>query len=108
MGSITSNGQFTAAYPGTGNIVASVDTISASASLTVRGAAARRAAVNMEGAAGAAKELASAFEGLKIAIAASGLLEFAANLKRQLAGTLRELAKLPQETLRFATIIGAG
>lgn len=78
------------------------------------GTAADIAAAKMAGLKGATLEMTSAFEGLQIAIAESGLLEFASKLARGLAGVFRELTVLPPEILAFGTglsgivTIGAG
>lgn len=69
------------------------------------GTAAAIAKVQMEGFTGATKELVSAFEGLKIAIAGSGLLEFVASAVRALAGFTRALSSLPPEILVLTTAI---
>ncbi len=62
------------------------------------------AQVKMEGFTGATLELRSAFEGLTIAIAKSGVLEFAEKLTRKLSGLLRVVSILPKDFLA----LGAG
>lgn len=78
-----------------------------SKSLEKTGTAARIAAVQMEGYEGAAKELTSAFEGLKIAIATSGLLQFATKFARALASVIREAAKFSPALLGAFTAVAA-
>lgn len=70
------------------------------------GTAARIAAVQMEGFNGAMKRLKSAFEGLQIAIAASGFLDFATALVNKLAGFLTKLAEVNPKLLKFIIIVG--
>ena len=67
----------------------------------------RIAQVKMEGFTGATLELKSAFEGLTISIAKSGVLEFAENLTRRLAALLRVVSVLPKEFLALAAGIAA-
>lgn len=69
------------------------------------GTAERIANAQMEGFNGAMKELASAFEALKIAIAESGLIDWAADAVRSLSGFLQEMSKTNPEMLRFGTIV---
>jgi len=61
----------------------------------------------MEGLQGALKELRSAFEGLQIAIAEAGLLEFAADLVEKVTGLIRRVSDWNQTTLKTITIIGS-
>ena len=72
----------------------------------------RIARVKMEGFTGATLELTSAFEGLTIAIGKSGVLEFAEEIARKLAGMTRVLAELPPLVLgtaaAFAGLVTAG
>lgn len=70
------------------------------------GTAKRIADVQMKGFSGAMKELRSAFEALQIAIAESGLLEFATDMVKSLAGFIRELSQLNPMLLKWGTIIG--
>ncbi len=85
------------------------DELKASAGIT-----AEIAQVKMEGFTGAVLELRSAFEGLTISIAKSGVLEFAEELTRKLSGLLRVVSILPTEFLALAagmaavTFAGAG
>lgn len=60
-----------------------------------------------EGFNGMIKTLASAFEGVQLAIANSGLLELGTNLGNGLAESLRSLSKVNPELLKFGTIIAA-
>ncbi len=69
----------------------------------VGGTAQRIAEQQMEGLNGSLKELRSAFEELQLAIAKSGLLDFATNLAKKLTDFTRTLSSLNPETLRFAT-----
>ena len=71
------------------------------------GTAARIAAVQMEGFRGASLELSSAFEGLKIAIATSGLLQFATKFARGLANIIREVARFSPALLGAFALAGA-
>ena len=75
--------------------------------LNAGGTAAELAAVQMEGFNGKIAELRSAFEALQIAIANSGLLEFAGRLVARLTEFLLAVSKLNPETLKTITIIGA-
>ncbi len=69
------------------------------------GTTARIAAVQMEGFNGAIKRLISVFEGLQIAIADSGLLEFAKKLVEGLTGLLKIIASLPSEVLALGAVL---
>jgi len=70
------------------------------------GEASRQAAIRMEGAEGAMKGLASAFEGLQIAIGDSGLLQAVTELANWGADMLRWVAALNPEILKWATVLG--
>lgn len=63
------------------------------------------AKVQMEGFNGAIKELQSAFEGLQIAIADSGLLQWATDFVKAMAKWVQEMSSARPETLRMMTII---
>src|SRR5690606_18231414 len=63
------------------------------------------AAVQMEGFAGGMKALTSALEGLVLAIADSGLLEWATALAERVTDWLQRLAETNPEMLRLGTII---
>jgi TP901 family phage tail tape measure protein len=69
------------------------------------GTAERIADVQMEGAAGAILGLKSAFEGLQLAIADSGLLEWFSSMVHSLTGFIRSLSETSPAVLKFATII---
>lgn len=71
------------------------------------GTAARIAASQMEGFNGAMTRLKSAFEGLQIAIAESGLLDFATDLVTRLGDLVGRLAEVNPAILRF-TVVAAG
>src|SRR5690606_10932775 len=64
------------------------------------------AETQMEGFNGSLKALSSAFEGLMIAIAESGLLEFATDLVLGLTGIVQSLAETNPGLLKLATVIG--
>ena len=69
------------------------------------GTAAEISAVQMEGFNGAMRELSSAFEGLQIAIADSGFLEWAASAVNAVANWIQEVSKTSPELLKWGTII---
>lgn len=69
------------------------------------GAAERMAAVMNSGAPGAVEELSSAFEGLQIAIAESGALQFFTSVVKALKTFVDILASSSPETMRFVSII---
>lgn len=69
------------------------------------GTAERIAAVQMEGLRGAGREVASAFEGLQISIADSGLIDWATRGAKAIALFLRNLSNLNPEILRLGTVI---
>ena len=69
------------------------------------GAAQTVADANMKGLNGATKELVSALEGLAIAVAESGLIEFAADLTKRAAGLIQNLAKMNPQMLRWGVLI---
>lgn len=71
------------------------------------GTAERVAKVQMEGFNGAIKELQSAFEGLQIAIADSGLLKWATDFVKAMAKWVQQMSAARPETLRMMTIIAA-
>lgn len=71
------------------------------------GTAEEVAAAQMKGFNGAMRELKSAFEGLQLAIADSGLLETMTNLMKRLAEWTRNLAESNPQMLKWATIIAA-
>lgn len=68
------------------------------------GTAERVGAVQMEGFQGAMNELQSAFEGLQIAIADSGLLEFLTEMATKLANGIQYLSETNPQILKFGTI----
>lgn len=70
------------------------------------GTAERVAKTQMEGFKGMMLELESAFEGLMIAIADSGFLEWATNVARSFIGFLQRLSETNPELLKLATIVG--
>lgn len=63
------------------------------------------AKVQMEGFNGAIKELQSAFEGLQIAIADSGLLKWATDFVKAVAQWVQQMSAARPETLKMMTII---
>lgn len=69
------------------------------------GTAERISAVQMQGFEGAVKELRSAFEGLQIAIAESGLLETVTEVVKSVTEFVRNLSETSPELLRLGTII---
>lgn len=69
--------------------------------------AADQAAARMKGFNGAIKRLQSAFEGLQIAIAESGLLDIVTNFVTKISGYVSQLAAADKGTLRWATALGA-
>lgn len=78
------------------------------AHLKAAGGAAKAAAdVQMKGLNGQLKALRSAFEELQIAIAESGLLDFATKMVKKLADFVRNLAKLNPKFLKWASIIAS-
>lgn len=70
------------------------------------GTAERVAKTQMEGLKGMMHELESAFEGLMIAVADSGLLEWATNAALGFTNFLQRLSETNPELLKLATIIG--
>lgn len=70
------------------------------------GTAATISAAQMQGLNGSLKELRSAFEGLQIAIAESGLIDFVTDVVKGLADWTRRMAETNPETLRLMTAIG--
>lgn len=73
--------------------------------LTGTQAATDQAAANMKGFEGAMKELGSAVEGLAIAIADSGLLEWASGLVKQFTEVVRSVSTTSPELLRIGVVI---
>lgn len=71
------------------------------------GTAERIGNVQMEGFAGAIKQLKSAFESLKIAIGATGLLDFLTRLIEKTAGFFRKLADLDPMILQVGVAIAS-
>lgn len=69
--------------------------------------ATQQAETRMQGFNGAMKSLQSAFEGLQIAIANSGILEFATKLANGLTSLLRSISNLNPKLLQIITIMGA-
>jgi TP901 family phage tail tape measure protein len=69
------------------------------------GTAERIADVQMEGFNGAMRELTSAFEGLQIAIAESGLIEWATEAVNAIAAWVQEVSKTSPELLKWGTIV---
>ena len=69
------------------------------------GTAERIAKVQMEGLSGSMKAFTSALEAVAIAIADSGLLQWATDLVTALAGWFRELAKTNPEILKWGVVI---
>lgn len=70
-----------------------------------QGVAQQMADIRMEGAVGAAKELSSAFEGLMIAIAESGLLEAFTGVVQRLTAFVQSLTQTNPALLRTITIV---
>ncbi|WP_326698048.1 phage tail tape measure protein [Streptomyces sp. NBC_01754] len=70
------------------------------------GVAKEMADIRMEGFNGSIKGLKSAFEGLMIAIADSGLLEWAEKFATKLTGVISKLTQTDSSTLRLVTVIG--
>ncbi|MBE3637462.1 phage tail tape measure protein [Mangrovicoccus algicola] len=70
-----------------------------------RASATEQAEARMAGFNGALRKLASAFEALQLAIANSGLLEFATRMTDRLTGLVSWLSMLDPEILRFGTVI---
>ena len=75
------------------------------AKLTGTDAASVQAAANMKGFEGAMKALGSATEGLAIAIAESGILEWATGLVVAFTDIVREIGKTSPELLKIGTVI---
>lgn len=71
------------------------------------GEAARVGAINMQGYAGAADELSSAFEGLQLAAADAGLLQMATDTALGLTGMVSAIAELDPWILRFGMGLAA-
>lgn len=69
------------------------------------GTADRIGAVQMEGFNGAMRELTSAFEGLQLAIATSGLLEFFTGMVNGLSGIIQNLSQTNPALLKWGTIL---
>ncbi|ORE90190.1 phage protein [Stappia sp. 22II-S9-Z10] len=69
------------------------------------GTAERIATAQMQGFNGAMKELSSAFEGLKLAIADSGLLEFLTNSVKSLTQFVQRLGETNPALLKWGTIL---
>lgn len=69
------------------------------------GKAAELAAANLEGLNGELTKLKSAFEGLQIAIADAGLLDFATQLVTGIGGLVSTISALNPELLKTATIV---
>src|SRR5690606_20192109 len=69
------------------------------------GTAAEISAVQMEGFNGAMRELTSAFEGLQLAIADSGLLEWASEAVKAVTKWVQEVSKSSPELLKWGTIV---
>ncbi|MGB0683408.1 MAG: phage tail tape measure protein [Magnetovibrionaceae bacterium] len=69
------------------------------------GTAGKVAAAQMEGFNGEMRKLASAFEALQLAIADSGLLEFASALVTKLTGWISQLSAADKAILKWATIL---
>lgn len=70
------------------------------------GTAKEVAEIQMDGFKGGVVELQSAVEGLAIAVADSGLLEWATQLIGKLAGWVQSLSKTNPQMLKLATVIG--
>lgn len=68
------------------------------------GAASKMAKTMQKGAPGAVKSLASAFEGLQIAIAESGVLDIFTDIVKSITGVLRSLSKANPTMLKMASI----
>ncbi|MEN7549321.1 phage tail tape measure protein [Rapidithrix thailandica] len=64
------------------------------------------AETRMKGFAGAVKEFQSAWEGLQIAIADSGLLDFATKVVKKFAEVVRQLSQANPSILKLGTILG--
>ncbi|MEQ8228605.1 MAG: phage tail tape measure protein [Rhodospirillales bacterium] len=71
----------------------------------VEGRARSMAQTMMKGAPGAVKNLASAFEGLQLAIARSGLLEWFSKAVKGLTGFIKNLSQTSPELLKLGTIV---
>ena len=69
------------------------------------GTAAEIAAVQMQGFNGAMRQLAAAFEALQLAIADSGLIEWATEFVQKLAAWVQEMSKTNPELLKWGTIV---
>ncbi len=70
------------------------------------GTASEISAVQMEGFNGAMRELTSAFEGLQLAIADSGLIEWATEAVQAVTKWVQEISKSNPELLKWGTIVG--
>ena len=71
------------------------------------GTAERIGDVQMQGFNGAMRELTSAFEGLQLAIADSGLIEFMTEAVKSITGWVQQLSKTNPEMLKWGTVIAA-
>lgn len=71
----------------------------------IEGRARSMAQTMMKGAPGAVKNLASAFEGLQLAIARSGLLEWFSQAVKGLTGLIKNLSQTSPELLKLGTIV---
>ncbi|MEQ8608715.1 MAG: phage tail tape measure protein [Rhodospirillales bacterium] len=69
------------------------------------GTAVRVAEAQMKGAAGEVRKLTSAFEGLQLAIADSGLLEWFTDLVQRMTSWIQSLSESSQTALKWGTII---
>ena len=69
------------------------------------GTASKIAAVQMEGLAGGMRALRSAFEGFMLAIAQSGLLEWATQFAKKMTGIVQRLAETNPAFLKWGTVI---
>lgn len=75
---------------------------------TADGAAKEMADIRMEGFAGSVMELKSAWEGLLIAIADAGLLEWATRATERMADFVQSLSETNPELLKWVSLIGMG
>lgn len=71
------------------------------------GTAQRIADQQMAGFNGAMRRLKSAFEGLQIAVAESGLLDFLADMATSLANAMQRMAEFSPTALKIATVVAA-
>jgi len=76
-------------------------------SVSAQGQAAEASAARMKGFEGAMLELKAAVEALQLAVADSGILEFAADLAKRLAELIRGLSETDPELLKLAATLAA-